>query len=120
MAKNGNGVTAERMIEEIEASRGNVSVAADVLGIGRTTFYTYLKKFTTVRQKLDEVRERRHDHVEDRLMDSIDNGNIAAIIFYLKTQCKHRGYIERTQQEHMGKDGDGAIKIRIIKSTVGA
>ena len=112
MAKNGNGVTAEQMIEAIREARGYVTKAADILGISRTSFYTYLKRYSTAQQALDDVRVRRHEFVENKLMQAIDEGNLTAIIFYLKTQGKHLGYVER--QEYAGPDGNEII-FRVIR-----
>ena len=112
MAINGNGLTADQMISAINEAQGFVSKAAEILGVSRMTFYRHLKKYTTVKQALDDVRSKRHDFVELQLMKGIKDGNITAIIFYLKTQCKHRGYIERTQQEHMG-EGGGKVDINL-------
>ena len=112
MAKNGNGLTAEQMIEAIKGGRGFVTEAADKLGVSRQTFYTYLKRYTTVQQALEDARERRHEMVENKLMSLIAQGNVAAVIFYLKTQCKHLGYVER--QELTGADS-GPVKVSIIE-----
>ena len=106
---NGNGLTAERMIAAIEKAQGFVSKAAELLGVSRQTFYNYLKKYATAKQALDDVRSKRHDFVELQLMKGVKDGNMTAIIFYLKTQCKHRGYVERIQQEIGGKDGKEII-----------
>ena len=115
MAKNRNGLTAEQMIEVIKNSRGFVTEAADKLGVSRQTFYTYLKKHVTAQRALEDARERRHEMVENKLMSLIAQGNVAAVIFYLKTQAKHLGYVER--QEITGKDGsDNALTIRIVGS----
>ena len=103
MAK-GNGITAEKMIEAVQLARGYVSDAAHVLGISRKTFYVYMKKYTTVSEALDDERYKRTDYVENQLMKRIDKGDTTAIIFYLKTQAKDRGYVER--QELTGKDGE--------------
>jgi hypothetical protein len=62
-----------------------------------------MKKYATVRQALEDTREKRHDFVELKLMKGINDDNMTAIIFYLKTQCKQRGYVERVEQEHSGK-----------------
>ena len=37
------------------------------------------------------------------MMEQIRKGNTAMIIFYLKTQAKGRGYVERIEQEHSGR-----------------
>ena len=108
--KNGKNITAARMIEAIEKSSGFVSKAAELLGISRNTFYRYLRQYETVQQALENVREKRHDFVEMKLMEGIKAGNTALIIFYLKTQAKHRGYVERT--EIASPDG---ITLRIVR-----
>jgi len=103
MAKNGNGVTAEQMISAIKEARGFVTKASDILGISRNTFYVYLKRYATAQQALEDTREKRHEWVENKLMQAIDEGNLTAIIFYLKTQGKHLGYVERQEVEQSGK-----------------
>jgi len=46
------------------------------------------------------------------LYKRIEGGDTTAIIFYLKTQAKERGYVERTQQEITGRDG-GAVTAEV-------
>ncbi|MCP4263648.1 MAG: hypothetical protein GY774_39995 [Planctomycetes bacterium] len=102
MSNNGNGRTAEQVIDAIMQSRGFASSAADLLGVSRSTFYRYLEKYATAKQTLKDTREKRHDYVESKLMKLIEGGNVASTIFYLKTQCKERGYVERFEQEQQG------------------
>ena len=92
-----NGKTAEQVIKSIKDSKGYIAKAAGLLGVSRSTFYNYLKKYSTAQEALDDVRESRHDYVESKLMKLIDEGNVPATIFYLKTQCKQRGYVERSE-----------------------
>jgi hypothetical protein len=49
--------------------------------------------------------------VESRLLKNIDSGDTTAMIFYLKTKGKHRGYVER--QELTGKEG-GDLTFRVV------
>ena len=109
---NGNGLTAAEMIVAITEADGYVTKASHILKCSRGKFYTWLKKYPTVQQALENIREDRHEYVENQLMKLIENGNITAIIFYLKTQAKHLGYVER--QEITGKDG-GAVEINTIE-----
>ena len=88
---NNNGPTARQMIDAIEDAQGFVTRAADILGIGRTSFYTYLKRFATAQQALEDTREKRHEWVESKLMKAVKADNLTAIIFDLKTQGKHLG-----------------------------
>jgi len=47
---------------------------------------------------------------EGKLYQNIANNDTTSIIFYLKTQAKQRGYVER--YEHTGKDG-GDLSIKL-------
>lgn len=106
---NGNGYTAQDLIDAINDARGFVTKAAEILGCSRKTFYVYLKKFVTAQEALSDAREKRHEWVESKLMKQIDNDNLTAIIFYLKTQGKHLGYVERQELAH-----DGNINIKVV------
>ncbi len=99
----GNGLTAKKMIEAIEQANGYVSKACFILHCSRDHFYKKLKGFPTVQKTIDEIREKRTDYVESKMMQLIDELNPTMIIFYLKTQAKNRGYVER--QEVTGRDG---------------
>jgi len=109
---NGNGITAAQMVSAINEAQGYVTKASDILGIARKTFYVYLKKYQTAQEALDDAREKRHEWVESKLMKAIKDDNLTAIIFYLKTQGKHLGYVER--QELAGVDNQ-PLKVSIIE-----
>ena len=99
----GNGLTAEKMISAIKEAKGIVSDACKILNCSRQHFYNKMREFTTVQQTLESIREQRTDYVEGQMMRLIDELNPTMIIFYLKTQAKNRGYIERS--EVSGPDG---------------
>lgn len=105
---NGNGekYTAEQMIEVIQQAEGNLTDAARLLQCSRTTMHKYVNKYATVRQAYEEETEKAVDFAEGRLMKEIRKGNITAIIFFLKTKGKHRGYVERSE---IG--GDVTVKV---------
>ena len=102
MAKK-NGYTAQQVIDALEEGRGYVSKAASLLGCSPRTVYNYRDKYTSVAEAWAAIREARHDFVENKLHESINSGNVTAIIFYLKTQCKDRGYVERQEVQHSGE-----------------
>jgi hypothetical protein len=106
MAKQ-NGRTAKQYAKAITEARGFISVAAKRLGCSRSTMYRAIDKYPTVAEAVEDARESMTDLAEGKLVEQINGGNTTAIIFYLKTQGKKRGYVER--HEHTGKDG-GAIE----------
>ena len=95
--KNGKKPTAAAMIAAIAKHKGYVTLACQELKIGRTSFYHYLKDYPTVQTALSDIREDRHEWVENKLIGQINANSLTAIIFYLKTQGKHLGYVERQE-----------------------
>lgn len=91
------------MIAAIENAEGNLTQAARLLGCNRNTIYKYINDFSTVKEAYERVNEQTIDFVENKLMEQVKRGNITAIIFYLKTKAKHRGYVERQEFQHDGK-----------------
>ena len=99
--------TAEQMIAAIKVKRGFVSAIAAYLRCDPETVRNYARRYPTVAAALREERETTTDAAEAALFQAIANGEAWAVCFYLKTQGKGRGYVERT--EISGPDG-GAIK----------
>lgn len=89
--------TATQIIAALQEGKGYVSKAASILGCTPMTVYNYRDRFLTVAEAWQSIRESRHDFVENALHKQIDEGNVTAIIFYLKTQAQQRGYIEKIQ-----------------------
>jgi hypothetical protein len=92
-----NGFTAAQVIEAIRKSRGFVSTIAKRLGCERTYIYKLIEKYPTAKEALENEREGVKDFAEGKLIQQIDAGNVTAIIFYLKTQAKDRGYVEKQE-----------------------
>jgi len=108
MVTNGNGnnggskkreETAARLIKALRESSGLLTVAAAKAGIGYRTACRYVAEFPSVKQASQEAHERMIDFAESKLYQKIKDGDNACIIFYLKTQGKDRGYIEKQQIE---------------------
>jgi len=106
-------VSSKAAIAAIQQAKGNLTKAAEALGIGRATLYRYVNSKLTIKAALDEARESLIDTAENKLADEIEKGNMTAIIFFLKTQGKKRGYVER--QEITGEDGK-PLPISIINA----
>lgn len=99
--------TTAQMIEALREKHGNLSAAARFLGCSRNTISRYIEQYPTVKAVADEERETLIDFAENQLFKQVQDGNITAIIFTLKTIGKSRGYVER--QEVTGADGGAVI-----------
>lgn len=71
-----------------------------MLGVTRNAIYDMVRKYPEVRQALEESREEMLDVAEGKLFQNIANNDNTAIIFYLKTIGKKRGYVERYEVDN--------------------
>ncbi len=92
--------TAARIIKALGESNGLLSLAAKRAHVGYTTMWRYTKEFPSVKQAVYEAKESMLDYAEGKLYGKIKDGDNTAIIFFLKTQGKARGYIEKQEIEH--------------------
>ena len=84
----------ETVIQAIRQHHGLLAPAARMLGYDRRTLYTYVKRHQ-LESVIDEAREESLDWAEDYLWQQIAQGNLTAIIFFLKCLGKSMGYVER-------------------------
>lgn len=101
--------TAKEYVDAIREANGLVTVAARRLGVDRSAIYKARDRHATVKQALEDARERTTDLAEGKLFQQINEGNMTAIIFYLKTQAKHRGYVERQERHTVAKVDVGSL-----------
>ena len=87
----------------IKQYSGNIAAIARSFGVSRQTIYKYIEDKPDLKQLIIDERESMIDNVESTLYAQARSGNTTAMIFFLKTQGKGRGYVERT--EITGKDG---------------
>ena len=84
-----------QMIEALRNSLGIVKNACEIVGINRDTHYEWMKSDPDYKQQVEEILEGTLDFAESALLTQMGNGNVNAIIFYLKTKGKTRGYAEK-------------------------
>ena len=90
---------------------GNVAGACRAMNINRRTYYNWMDKHEDFKAIVEDITEGLIDDAESQLQKLIGDGNVVAILFYLKTRAKSRGYIERSETDITSK-GD-KIKINI-------
>lgn len=85
----------EDFLAALSRCRGIVSRAAEATGVSRTTYYNWRREDASFRSRADAVLEEQADFVEGALLERIAAGDTTAIIFYLKTKGRRRGYSEK-------------------------
>lgn len=120
-----------KMIVALEKYKGIVTDAARSVGMSRQTHYNWLKEDPEYKAAVDEIDNVALDFAESKLHEKMTGVLVSggtdmegepivystppsdtALIFYLKTKGKKRGYIER--QEITGPE-DGPINIVVSK-----
>lgn len=84
-------------IEALEKSLGNVTMASKMLNMSRNTHYTWMNEDEDYRNEVNSLDDLVLDFAESQLHKKIKNGDTTAIIFFMKTKGKRRGYVERQE-----------------------
>ena len=90
----------ELFLKAFEAKAGNISQACKSANVNRSFYYTNYKENADFKEAVDDITEGLVDFAESCLLQEMRDRNITAIIFYLKTKGKKRGYVERQEIEH--------------------
>ena len=94
----------------MEKSLAVVTQACRMTGVGRRTYYDWLKKDDEFAEKIEDLKEIAIGFVESNLLQAVQSkspGAVTAQIFFLKCRAKHRGYVEKV--EIGGPDGKPMI-----------
>jgi len=102
----------ENLLKALKQSLGIVSTACKGVDISRTTYYKYYNEDKDFKRSVDSISDIALDCAESQLFELIKEKNITAIIFYLKTKGKKRGYIEKPTIED--KQQPEAIEIHFV------
>lgn len=98
-------ISSMQILEALKQTGGNQTEARKELErqlgitINRSTISRRIAKEKKLAEAVQEIQEQSLDMAEGQLIKAIQKGNITAIIFYLKTKGKQRGYTEKTEQE---------------------
>lgn len=95
--------------------RGNLSETAKALKISRKTMYNRMTDFPGIEEVVAEARDIGIDEAEGALRKKILAGDTTAIIFFLKTQGRWRGYIERQDNLNINIDVSAMTDEQLLK-----
>jgi hypothetical protein len=84
-----------QIAKAIRRHKGLLFSVANRLGITAKHLKELIDGSETLKQTLYEAIQARHDFVESRLLKNIRKDKSSDIQFYLRTQCKDRGYDEK-------------------------
>lgn len=85
----------------LEKNLGIVTSACRELDVPRRTHYYWVEQDPEYAAAVADIQDQALDMVESRLLKKVQDLDTTAIIFYLKTKGKGRGYIERVQTQEV-------------------
>lgn len=88
-------ITPELVAIALYEARGMVSVAARKLNCSIRVINRFVRDHDICRVAVEEADAMLLDFAEGKLLQKIKAGDIASIIFYLRTKGKTRGYTEK-------------------------
>ena len=100
------GADKKVLVEQIEPLvheyKGNVAAIARKFGVSRNTIWKRVQESPNLRAAFEDARETMLDNAESKLYQKVLDGDTVSLIFFLKTQGRSRGYIEKQEVEHGG------------------
>ena len=121
----------KNLLDGLRKYRGIITSACQYANLDRQTFYNYKNDDHEFAKSILDIEEEAIDFVEGKLHEKI-NGiecvafakdgtptvyeqppSDTAIIFYLKTKAKKRGYVERSEIDHTTK-GESIVPTPIV------
>jgi hypothetical protein len=108
MAGRRKSYTDAQIVEALRRAAGVQVVAAELLfrahgrPCSRQQISHRILHSPGLQKALTDIRDQNIDLAESRLLEKIRGGNINAIVFYLSTQGKERGYSRRVEATGAG------------------
>ena len=100
-------VTFDRYQKAILESSGNLTVAGKKMGVTRAAVNKMVKNEPKLQEVVNEARLTLDDAIENEFLKSCLGNksegippNLTAMIFYMKTRMRYRGYVEKVVVEH--------------------
>ena len=115
--KSKSPVSEEMVIEALRQSGGIQTAAADMLHLTRGAISKRISRSLTLQEEMKNIKEELLDICETQLVQKIRDGNMTALIFYLKCQGKLRGYIERQELDVKPTEGGVLIVPGMVESS---
>ena len=99
------GLTAETVETELRKAHGNLAKVGRHFGVTRQAVWKFIQTRPKLIEAANDVRESFKDTAEDSLRAAVKKGEGWAVCFFLKTQAKDRGYVEKQEVEMSGPGG---------------
>lgn len=102
----------DTVIEAMTKNLCIVTASCKAAGIERSLFYVWYAQDLEFKKRIDDLENVVLDFAESKLLKSINDENVPAILFFLRTRGRSRGYTERTQTD-ITTNGESLNRLQI-------
>ena len=92
-----SNIKKNKLLESLRNNLGNITLSCQETCIDRGTYYNLMEKNAEFRKEVEDIQNICIDVVENALFRNVRAGDTTAIIFYLKTKGRKRGYSEKQE-----------------------
>lgn len=94
-------LTKKAFLDAYAKTFGNKTQSCKAVDISRQTLYNWLQNDPEFKAQIENIEpdELLLDFVESKMVQKINDGDTAVLIFVAKTKGKKRGYVERQEIE---------------------
>ena len=90
----------ENFLKLFHNKGSNIAATCEAIGVHRNSYYYWMDTDPEFKEAVSQVEESLIDWVESKLVKKIEDGDVHAITFFLKTKGKSRGYAEKAEYDH--------------------
>jgi hypothetical protein len=110
MPNGGKGLTAEIVSQKLKEFDGNLAAVGRACGVSRQAVWNFIQRRPKLLAVATDTREATKDDVESALTTQAKAGEAWAVQFYLRTQARDRGYVDKSEHEHRML---GSVDVRV-------
>ena len=110
----GTKIRKGRMIAQLIENNFHIGHACKQVGIAYDTHFEWLKKDPEYLRAVNQITEYELDEYQALLKKKAYEGDTAAIMFFLRTKGKHRGFSE-TQKHEVTGQVDNTLIVKLVK-----
>jgi hypothetical protein len=112
------GLNPELISDALERVYGNITAAATLLKVSRTTIQHYVNTYPEVRKAMEAAAAEISDIAESNLIQAIKAGDLRQSQYWLENKARDRGYgqkytpqVNMTMQDLLAMDEAGLDKL---------
>ena len=108
-----NALKKSKFVEAYNQTIGNITDSASIAGINRATYYLWLEKDKDFAMQILDSEANLNDDIRQALIQKAAEGDMTAIIFYLKN--RHPDFKQQSSYGMEFKDGEKSIRFVVSR-----